>query len=91
MAARVAVSRYCAFWAPTPRKPFSVTPFPGLKLGGETGGRPFKFPAFDPVFYTFFGQVKNLARACELVLRLRTIAVRRFETDRTRARVLVVF
>ena len=26
--------------------------------------------------YTVFGQVKNLARACELVLRLRTITVR---------------
>ena len=74
---RVAVPRYCAFWAPTPRKPFSATPFPGLKLGGETGGSPIQFSSVRPSFYTFFGQVKNLARACELVLRLRTIAARR--------------
>ena len=35
-----------------------------------------KISSVRPSFYTFFGQVQNLARACELVLRLRTITVR---------------
>ena len=48
-------------------------------LTASQKGRGYKFliqtSSVRPSFYTFFGQVKNLARACELVLRLRTIAV----------------
>ena len=34
---RAAAPRYCTFWAPTSRKPFSVTPLPDKKLGEVTG------------------------------------------------------
>ena len=73
-AARAIVPRYCAFWAPTSRKPFSTTPFRDVKLGEVGEAVPHQTSGVTSRFGAFFGQVKNLARVCEFVRSQRTIA-----------------